>query len=215
MSTEQKIEVKNDYKPNFIKQYQKTIANFDFNVKETITYDNVFYKWYELFSKLLSDYVKLPLKDRLGFKALTLLTTTLAPPITGLVYSIVTKTQGNLKPLWFIEFKNQGTIYVLTDIVLNTFSIILTSYIGDSFLQTTSSAIFASIEAGKKYGYATTAISLATNYRTIPLFYYETAKTLTNQLQNDTPDTPDINKFLNEKLVLVFGILFVFYLIKK
>ena len=175
-----------DYRPTFIKQYQKTIANFDFNIKETITYNDIFYKWYELFSKLLSDYVSLPLKDRLEFKGYTFSGLTLAPIIA---YSL--KGTNSLKPLWLIEFKNSGNMYVFIDIAINTLSIVVTSYIGDSLLQTTSSAIIASIEVGKKFGYATTAISLVTNYRTIPLYFYETSKTLTNQLNNDKPNLPD------------------------
>jgi len=200
-----------DLKPTFIKQYKKTIENFDFNIKETITYDNVFYKLYKLFSKLLSDYISLPLKDRLEFKGYTFLATTLAPPIIGLVYSVITKTEGNLKPLWFIEFKNSGNMYVLIDIVLNTLSIVVTSYIGDSLLQTTSSAIIATIEVGKKFGYPTTAISLVTNYKTIPLIIYEGTKTITNQLNNDKPDLPSLNQFI----LLMFGYFLLTTIISK
>jgi len=194
-----------DYRPTFIKQYLKTIENFDFNIKETITYDNIFYKWYELFSKLLSDYVSLPLKDRLEFKGYTFSGLTLAPIIA---YSL--KGTNSLKPLWLIEFKNSGNMYVFIDITINTLSIVVTSYIGDSLLQTTSSAIIASIEVGKKFGYATTAISLVTNYRTIPLYFYETSKTLTNQLNNDKPNLPTLNQ-----LIILFGILVVANLLNK
>ena len=196
-----------DNRPTFIKQYLKTIENFDYKIKEPITYDNIFYKWYDLFSKLLSDYVSLPIKDRLLFKGFTLIATTATP-----IISYALSSSDNYRPLWFVEFKNAGTMYVLIDIVLNTLSIVVTSYIGDTFLQTASSAIIATVEVGKKYGYPTTAISLVKNgYKTIPLLIHESSKTLTNQLNNDLPDIPSINQFI----LLLFGIIVVANLLKK
>jgi hypothetical protein len=190
----------------------KTVYNFDYSIKQNVTHDGIYYKWYELFSKLMNDYIQLPFKDRLLFKGISFSLTTILPSLADTTYSLVTRSERkNLKPLWYFGFKNAGSIYVLVDVALNALSIVVTSYIGDAFLSTSGHALVALDAVSQKYGLKTTSISFVKNLDTaIPLLISETANSFTSQIYNDSPN---FNNYF-----LLFGIgyfLFILYQNKK
>lgn len=180
---------------------------------------NLFYEWYSTFDSLINDYLKKPFKERLIFKGYVLIVTSIIPTITSSISKLPLissySNYNNYLPLWYIDFNKLGNVNVLINLSLNTISIIVTSYIGDSFIQTAAHSIIATMKVTEKYGFKNTFIGLVTNKYTVPFYIYQNSKLLTYQSFNDLESADKYLQNRIDKYLIIFLALSLLYYLNK
>lgn len=199
--------------------FNETINDFQNGLSYEKDSTSIFLEWYNTFDKLIQEYINKPLKDRLIFKGYTFLVTTSYPTITTLISKLPIissfSNYNNFSPLWYIDFSNKGNVNVLINISLNTMLIIVTSYIGDSFIQTAANSIIATMSVAQKYGYNKTIIGLV-NKNTIPFYLYQNSKLLITEPFNDINSAQNyLTNSIDKYFLMIFVIGILFYLNKK